>query len=231
MAFSDFLASTGVDLSSDTGVFNFSFITDLVIFLVLAVFAGAFTYWYLQRKTYNKTIVKFREVNGITRRIGVEKAKEITLPNTSVRAYYLRKSQFYIPRPSIESAENEYWMFVRNDGEWVNVGLTNLNEELLKFGLKYDHTDMRMANAALKKLVDRSYKKSNWIKEWAPYIGFSVVIILVAISGYLVIGEAAKVNSATATNVVTLGEILKSMNEILSNVNNIGSSSGVKPAG
>lgn len=230
MAASDLLGKLGVEVDGSGGIVSFNFIGDLIIFVLLCLVAGAITYWYLSKKSWNKQIVKVKEVNGITRRVGIERAKEITLPGTSVRAFYLKESKFYIPRPSIETGMNEFWYFIRQDGEWVNVGLANINDEMKSLGLKYDHSDMRMANAALKRLVDKSYKKSNWLKEYAPYIGFAVIIIMVAIGGYMVIGESAKIVSSTNGNVEALERITETMNGILSNLNNIASSSGTRPA-
>lgn len=221
MAFSDFLSQVGVDLGSDAGGINFDFVANIIIFLILAVIAALVTWYIIDKKSYNKTIVKFREVNGITKRLGTEKAREIILPGTSVRAFYLKSSKFYIPRPSIESAQEEFWFFIRKDGEWINVGLTNINKELTKLGLHFDHTDMRMANAALKKLIDTSYKKGNWIKEWAPYLGFGAIIIMLGVSGYLVMNESAKITSAAAANVEILREITVAMKDILTSANNI----------
>lgn len=228
MAIGDFLNQLGVNVG-DGGI-SFNFIGDIIIFLILCIFAGGFTYLYLNKRSFNKTIVKFREINGVTRRVGIEKAREVVLPNTSVRAFFLKSSKFYIPRPSKETSENEFWFFIREDGEWVNVGLGNLNRELKELKIKFDHTDTRMANAALKKLVDNSYKKINWIKEWAPYIGFSVIIIMLGIAGYLVMGESANVANAVAGNIDTLDSITQTLNDILSNINNIASSSGVRAA-
>lgn len=228
MAFGDFLNQMGVNIGTDSGAISFSFVGDIIIFLILCIIAGGGTYYYLNKRSFNKTIVKFREINGVTRRVGIERAREVVLPNTSVRAFELKSSKFFIPRPSKETSENEFWFFIREDGEWVNVGLGNLNQKLKELGIKYDHTDTRMANAALKKLVDASYKKTNWLKEWAPYIGYAVIIIMLGISGYLVMGESAKVVGASAGNVEALKDIAITLNDILININNIASSSGVR---
>jgi hypothetical protein len=230
MGVGDFLGKLGVDIDPSGGFLGFNFLGDVLIFLILCVLAIVVTYFILQRKSYNKTIVKFKEINGITRRVGMEKAKEIVLPGTSVRAFFIKRSKFFIPRPSRETGDNEFWYFIRNDGEWVNVGLANLNKELKELGLHYDHTDMRMANAALKRLVDKSYKKTSWLKEYAPYIGFAVIIIMLAIGGYLVMGESAKVVGSTSSNVEALARITETMDGILGKLNNIVSSSGVTPA-
>ena len=117
MAASDFLGQLGVDLGSNGGGIEFNFIADILIFCILALLAALITWYFIDKRSYNKTIVKFREVNGISRRAGVERAREIVLPGTSVRAFYLKGSKFFIPRPSIESAQDEFWFFVRNDGD------------------------------------------------------------------------------------------------------------------
>ncbi len=221
----DILGQLGVDV--DIG---FGWIGDIVIFLVVAALIGVATFIYASKKSYNKSIIKYREIDGITRKTGTERAKEIVLPGTSVRAFYLKSSGFFIPRPSIETGINEYWYFVRKDGEWMNIGIENVNEKLKELGLHFDHTDMRMANAALKRLVDKSYKKINWLKEYAPYIGFGVIIIMVSVGGYLVMGESSKVVSAAALNVEALAKITETMNSLLGNINNIASSSGVSTA-
>lgn len=230
MAIGDTLSQLGVNIG-EGGIVDFSFIADLIIFLIVAALCGGLAYWYAMNKSWNKTIVKYREINGRTVRVGVEKAKEVELPNTSVRALFLKNSKVYLPRPSIESGKEEYLYFIRNDGEWLNVGLDNVNEKMAKIGLKYDHTDMRMANAALKKLVDRSYKKTNWLKEWAPYIGFASIILMLGIAGYLVMDKAAEVNSSAAATVDVLGDITESMKSILISIDNIQSSSGARSAG
>lgn len=230
MAASDLLGQLGVEIGAEGGIISFGWIADVIIFLILAGVLGVVTYIYASKKSYNKTIVKYREIDGRTKKTGIEKAKEIVLPGTSVRAFYLKSSGFYMPRPSIETGINEYWYFIRKDGEWMNIGMENVNEKLKQLGLHFDHTDMRMANAALKRLVDKSYKKINWLKEYAPYIGFGMIIIMVGIGGYLVMGESAKIVSAAAQNVEAFVEITETMNSILGNINNIAASSGAVAA-
>ncbi|GAH16244.1 unnamed protein product, partial [marine sediment metagenome] len=84
-----------------------------------------------------------------------------------------------------KTGKGHYWYYIRKDGEWNNVGLQSLNKKLEELKIYADHTDMRMANASLKKLVDKNYKKLNWIKEFAPYIAMGVLIFILAISVYV----------------------------------------------
>ena len=230
MGVGDILNQAGVDIGS--GAINWGgFATNAIILIIGLILAGMITWWWANKKSYNKTLVKFREINGVCRRVGIEKAREISLPGTSVRAFFLRKSKFYLPRPSIETGADEYWYFIRDDGEWMNIGIGNVNKQLSELGVKFDHTDMRMANAALKRLVDRSYKKTNWLKEYAPYIAMGILIIMLSIAVYIPMQKGGEVTGAAASNVESFQEITETMNEILINMNNIASSSGVRSAG
>lgn len=231
MAATDVLSNVGVDLSGATSLSFFGIFQGFVIFILAAILIGIATYIYINKKTYNRKIDIFEEVNGQAIPTGTDVAMEITLPFTSVRAFYLKNRKIFLPRGSIQTGKDHFWYFIRDDGEWVNIGLSNLNSEMKKLNIKYDHTDMRMANASLKKLIEKNYKKTNWLKEYAPYIGFAIIIIMLGIAGYLVIGESAKATAGVAQTAEKLADIAESVNQMVKNVDSLTSNSGVRPVG
>ena len=162
--------------------------------------------------------------------MSVEKAREIVLPFTTVRAIYLQKSRIFLPRPSIQTGKGHFWYFKRADGEWVNCR-PKFNLKTGDVDLDFDHSDMRLANASLKKLVEKNYKKLNWLKEYAPYIGFAILILMLGITFFLVIGEASKVTGGLGTAVENMGEMIEAQKDILQSLDNILSSSGVRASG
>ena len=173
----------------------------------------------------------FEEIAGQAVPVGIDTAKEIILPNTSIRAIYLRKRKVYLPRPSIQTGKGHYWYFIRKDGEWNNVGLQNLNKELDKLKIHYDHTDMRMANASLKKLVEKNYKKLNWLKEYAPYIAIGILILILGISAFLVLNQANKNLAGMNTVAEKNAEITGALENILVSMDNICAGSGIRSVG
>lgn len=230
MAFADILESFGVDADINIGGGIGNLFSNFAILVLFLIVGGILTYWYVNKKSFSKTIHIFEDVNSIPAPMGMDKAKEITLPFTSVRAFFLKGKKIYLPRPSLQTGKNHYWYFIREDGEWVNVTLESLNTKLKQLDLKFDHTDMRMANASLKKLVEKNYKKLNWLKEYAPYIGFAVIILMLGVAGYLTMSEANKVVGSASANVKVLGEILTELKDILVSIDNIASSSGTRSA-
>lgn len=230
MAFSDFLEdSIGFDIGSTGGGIGNIF-QGITIFIIIAVLGTIITYMWANKKAYNKHIHIFEEINGQSSPVGEDRAREITLPHTSVRAFYLKNRRIFLPRGSIQTGKNHYWYFVRNDGEWVNIGMGNLNKQLTESKIKFDHTDMRMANAALKKLVEKNYKKLNWLKEYAPYIGFAIIILMLGVAGFLVFSEAGKNLNMMSGLGTQLGEISKEVTKNLVSVDNICSTSGLRNA-
>ena len=231
MGVGDILSQTGIKLPSGLGANASNFIQGFIVFLIICILVGVATWYFLNKKQYNKYIHLFEEVSGAPIPNGVDRAKEIILPGTSIRAIYLQKRKVFLPRPSIQTGAKHYWYFIRNDGEWINVGLENLNERMDKLNIHFDHTDMRMANASLRKLIEKNYKKLNWLKEWAPYIGFGVLILMLGITAFLVIRQANDAVSVLASTASTNKDVVQSLNNILGSIDNVCTGSGIKQVG
>lgn len=228
-----FLDQMGVSFGENG--FNISWVGNLIIVIFLLGLVGFAVYIYLNNKSYNKKLHVFRNINGRPTPVGVERAREITLPFTSTKAFQVKKGGFFLPRPSIETHKNNYWFMIRDDGEWVNIGLESFNDKLKAMNMFFDHGDMRMANAALKKLVERNYKKTNWIKEWAPFIGFGMIILMLGIGGYLFSKEMGSVLGGLQNSVVSQQETAAVYERILLGIDGAGGllqpSSGLQDAG
>lgn len=225
MAIGDFFSDMGLDLSAFGGLG--SAIPTVIGFVIVAVAIGLFTFWIINKRSYNMVIHVFEEISGNTSPIDEDKAKEIVLPFTSVRAIYLKRRKIFLPRPSIQTGRKHYWYFVRKDGEWINVKPV-WNPDTNQFDLISDHADMRLANASLKKLVEKSYKKLNWIKEYAPYIAIAILILMLAIAFYMIFSKAGESFSQLSGVAESLKENLEVQKEILQSLENIKASSGVR---
>ncbi len=233
MAVGDFLKDDlGVNLPGiGGGGFNFlSLLSGVIVFAIIAAIFGAFAWWWATRRAYNKTIHKFEEINGEASPAGIDKAKEVILPFTSIRAFFLRGARVYLPRPSLQTGKGHYWYWIRDDGEWMNIRPSNINKDLKQLNIKYDHTDMRMSNAALKKLVEKNYKKLNWLKEYAPYIAMGILILMLGIVGFLIFGEAGKIMGGLAQVSRELAEVTNAVGDLLQGADNIASGSGLRSA-
>ncbi len=232
MGIGEVISKAGINIGGEGGFEIGKLLLNLVIggsfFVLVSLMIGGFVIWRYYKKQYNKKIHIFSEINGATCPYGDDVAKEIILPNTSIRAFLLKKGGLFLPRPSIQVGKDHYWYFIRDDGEWINVGLGNLNKELTELGIKYNHTDMRMQNASLKKLIEKNYKGVQWLKEYAPFIAIGILLVLLGIGGFLYMYGANKTVAGLDTAIIHMGELAETIGKMLSSVDNIRSGSGIR---
>ena len=230
MGIEETLSGIGLKLPEGIGSGVGDVIQGIIFLLIFGVLAGAITYYISKKKQYNKHIHIFEEIAGKAVPVGMDKAKEIVLPNTSIRAYFLQKKKVYLPRPSIQTGVGHYWFFIRKDGEWINVGIENLNTKMNELKIHFDHTDMRMANASLKKLIEKNYKKLNWLKEYAPYIAIGILVVLLGVATFVGTYNTNQAASTLASTAVTNEAVVTQLSNILNSMDNICTGSGIRGA-
>ncbi len=231
MAIGDVLGDIGLELPEGIGRSVGGFVQGLIFLIIIGVIVAGIVYYFASKKQYNKTIHIFEEIAGKAVPVRIDKAKEIILPNTSIRAYYLKKGKVFLPRPSIQTGVGHYWFFIRKDGEWINVGIENLNTKLNELKIHYDHTDMRMANASLKKLIEKNYKKLNWLKEYAPYIAIGILVLMLGITAFLIINQAKPIASSFIAAADANELVAIKLAEVVTGMDNVCTGSGIRTVG
>ena len=188
------MAITDIPGFPDLGIsgFNFSSLMNGIGLIILAIFVfviigGIAFFMFIKtknKKLYNKTIHWFEEVNGDMIPTGLDIAREITIPNSSVTVFYIKKKNLYLPRPVIKVGKEGYWICIRRNRELVNFRPKNLNEDMKESNLDYDHTDMRYALTNLQEMIKRNYrdKSQPWWKEFKEVIGLVILIFVLTLS-------------------------------------------------
>lgn len=166
-----------------------------VFVIVMFVIVGAIFYWmyYLKkaRTDIKQKIHWFEEVNGAIVPIGLDLAKELTIPGTNVQVFFIKHRDMYLPRPRIKMGKDAYWFIIKRNGEIVNFAMKNINEEMKEANLDYDHTDMRYALTNLKELIKRNYrdKSQPWWREYKDVIGLVILIFVLTMSFIFIISK------------------------------------------
>lgn len=230
MAAGDFLSSLGLSEDISFGSLGGNFLYNLAIFFIIAMAVGIITYFVMSRKSYTKKLVSFKRVGGVPVRVGFVMAREITLPFTSVKAFQTSKGAFF-PRPSIEMAKDEFWYWVKPDGTLINFGLEDFDAKMKRLKIYADHSDARLQNASLKKLVEKNYKKGNWLKEYGPMIAFGFLIFILGLVSYLLLTEAGKLSGSMSSVAEGLKDSVEAMNGILNSLETLETQSGLREIG
>lgn len=181
---------SGINIMSILGG-AFTFIVAIIMFIIVGVGLYLFLKWKNNKKIWNKKIFWFEEVNGSPIPTGEDNACELTIPNTSIKIFYIKTKKLYLPRLTIKMGKDAYWLFIRRNREIINFRMKNLNQDMKEMNLDYDHSDMRYANENIGEMVKRNYrdKSQPWWREYKEVISIGILIVLLTICSIFILSK------------------------------------------
>lgn len=219
MAISDTIKESGLlpNLSGST-IWTIMFWVAIVVVVASLICVGV--YFLIQYLRFNKTIKLFTLVGRKPQLLITSKAKEERLGLAGDFWWKTKKGKI-LPRGRIQMAKNEYWYYQKEDGEWVNFGLDDIDEQLKKAGAKLKDEDMSFSRIGIQRnLKDRLQAQSWWDKHGQAIMTIIFVIIL-SVMLIMVMQKMAK-NWEIANRVADSNlAIAKQTEEIAKNLENI----------
>lgn len=163
MGLGDALSGSGLSLPS----FSISGAGSIgVLILGIILFSGLVlvgTVFIAKRMMFNKKIVVFKKINGVTRPVDTDKGMFQKVGTAGDFWLLAKKFKKVLARPSNEISKNTFWFFIRDDGEWINFSLGDFDKQMKEAGANYSDNDMALSRVAIERnLRDRYMKKSFW---------------------------------------------------------------------
>ena len=210
---------------------SINFIAWMIIVIIIIGLFTVFIILFLLNRKYNKKIIIFEKIGKSFVPSRKDKAMEVKFSTAGDSITYLRKHKKYLPTPSIQTGNREYWYFIREDGEWINFGLEDLDEASREVGARFLDKEMRYARTSIQKgLKDRYEQQSAWQKYGIYILSFGYVA-LIGVMVWLLFDKWVDLAQTTKGAVDTAGIVLENVDRILSNMDNICSGgSGFKSA-
>lgn len=214
-------------------------LTFILLLFIASVVIGLVFYRKKASKKANQSIHFFEEVAGQMIPIEDCTASELTIPNSSIRVFYIKDKDLYLPRGTRKMGKNSFWYGIRKNRELVNFTMKNLNEAMTEAGLEFDHTDMRYANKNLKKIIDENFrqKSKKWWQEYKDVVSTVIFIFVMSIAFYLLINkigglmsQANQMIQSSQGVVDRVTDLLVKLDETRTICGGAGSSSGITPA-
>lgn len=178
-----------VDLASMNpfGNFNLSlgFIGNaLALFLIVCLVLGGIgwlIWWRISSKQYFIKIPLYRLVGNVPTRVAFYRAKRFAIGKAGDYLWYAKGIKKFLPPATIQSAPNEFWHWEREDGEWINFSLADLDVDQKKAGVRYIHQDMRSQRIATANILEqRLINKGFWdkYKDMIVHLIFYMVVMI-----------------------------------------------------
>lgn len=160
------------------------FVILLVVFSTIAIGAMWFGFKFFKRKKATIEVAWWEEIHNDLRPLTKDYAEEITVPGTSLKLFYVKDKDLWLPRFARSVDKNLFYVAITPEREIVNFTLGSLSKDRTKIGLHYDHTDMRWAAENAREFVKRNYrdKATTWWKEYKEVITLVLIIFMWTVS-------------------------------------------------
>lgn len=169
------------------GKFNISlgFIGNaLALFLIVCLILGGIgwlIWWRISSKSYFIKIPLYRLIGNIPTRVAIYRAKKFRIGKAGDYLWYVKGIKKFLPPATIQTAPNEYMHWEREDGEWINFSMGDLDKDQKKAGVKYIHQDMRSQRIATANILEqRLINKGFWdkYKDMIVHLVFYLIVMI-----------------------------------------------------
>ena len=157
----------------------------LVFFVGIIIVAGVglAIFLYIRKKQLKHTIPLYKKVGNNVIRIAIFKAKDFKIGRAGDKLWYVPKIKKYIIPATMQSAPNEYTHFEREDGEWINISMPDVDDQMKKMKVKYIHQDMRSNRIAISDLLEARFRdKKSWWEQYGHLVTYVIFYLVVAIA-------------------------------------------------
>lgn len=151
--------------------------------IVVCLIIGSIIFLYIRKRQLKYKIPLYKKIGSNVIRIATLKAKDFKVGLAGDKLWYVPKAKKYIIPATIQTAPNEYTHFEREDGEWINIGLPDIDEKMKQMGVKYIHQDMRSNRIAISDLLEARFRdKKSWWERYGHLVTHVIFYLIVAIS-------------------------------------------------
>lgn len=195
------LGSLGIGGGGGGGNFGLIMLVFVIAVMILGLI-GFLIYMTHTKKQFSIIIRAFRNVGNVPTEIAIFRAREIPFgmagdklwkvaPNNAIGMMF--KVVKWLPVGKFQTKPNEFWYWIRQDGEWINYRQTDIDEVSRVAGVKFVQEDMRLQRLATDKLLEqRLMNKSFWDK-WGNTIMTVIFFLVIAVCMVIIFYQFSKI--------------------------------------
>jgi len=226
----------GIGLSSFATIILICFIGVFILALI-----GVLVYWRVIKKKFWIKIHVFRLIGNVPTRTAIYSACEVPFGMAGDKLWKVASGMLkikaikWLPVGKIQTAPREFWYYIREDGEWINFQMDELNKISKEMGIRFVQEDMRLQRLATERLLEQRLMDKTFWEKWGTTVMLLIVFLVVAVCMVVIFyqfsklldqfGEVANVNAQTSKLLLRVfGE-----NYITSTGNYTGGGTGLVP--
>lgn len=189
----------------------------MVLAIVIVGMVGFLVWFRIDRKRYKIIIPLYSLIGNKPTRLGTFRAKEVPMGKAGDKLWFVKGVKKYIPPATIQSAPNEFWHWIREDGEWVNFSMESLDTKIQKAGVQYIQQDMRLQRLATDRLLEQRLLQKGFWEKWGLVIGYVIFFLVITVSMIIIFYQFSSV-------VEKMGALIERVDQIIQRESKQGSS-------
>lgn len=178
-----------------------------ILGLLIVVGVVVLVIWILHKKKYWIRVPLYRKVGNVPTRVATFKARVFPVGKAGDNLWFVKGAKKYIPPATIQSAPNEFWHWEREDGEWINFSMADLDENQKKAGVKYIHQDMRSQRVATANLLEQRLMQKGFWEKWGVVIGYVIFFLVITV--------------AVIINLYMMGKVVQNLSPLVSRMDDM----------
>lgn len=216
------VSAQALDIAGAFGFDKFNFFGSTVVTIIIVIVVVVFilllvvvliVLW-VNAKKYKYRIPLYSKVGNIPTRIGTFKAKPVAFGRAGDHLWFVKGKGLkkWIAPATIQSAKNEFWHWVREDGEWVNFSMQDLDEISKKAGVQYVKQEARLTRLAIDQLLEKRLNNQSFWEKWGVVIGYVIFFLIITIALVVFFHQYGKIVETTGALMERADLILKEAN-------------------
>lgn len=212
---------------------NFSgFATAVTWLIFIVIFIGIFgtaAYFFMRHKKFDRKIVIFEKVGQQYLPVGKDRGFISKFGQGGDTILFLQKRKKYLPTPSLQTGAKTYWYAIREDGEWINISMGDIDWQMKKAGAKFMDKEVRYARTQIQKGLKERYEQDSFWKQHGVIIVSVGFVVIMGVMTWLLFDKWIDLANTTNSGVKSAGDVMDRAKVILNSLDNICSGgSGLK---
>lgn len=197
-----------------SGELVLKFAAVLGIVVVIVGLLAFLIYMQFQKRIYNKKIKLFRKVGGRVTKIAEDMAMFERIGIGGDMWCKTKTFKKIIPKPRIQMEPNCYWMYEREDGEWINFSLEDIDLKMKEANAYFVDEDMRLQRLGIQKNLAARFQKQTFMEKYGGMIIYGLFVLVVTVCLVVLFQKM----EGAYTGAAQMADSVKTMAEALNNL-------------
>lgn len=180
MGFGEVLNDAGVSLPSMSFNSVGNYILVFAVGVLGAIILGVGAFWFISYYKWRVNVVLYRKINGKIVPVGKFKGMIQRLGKAG-DTWLAVKNGKRLPRPKLWQGKFLVWYYEREDGEWINFELGDIDTQMKQVDASYVEEDMRLQRLGIQKNLEDRYVKPSFWDKYGTTIMWVVFIMIVTV--------------------------------------------------